>query len=93
MKADDIRHAATAICALRKKEHPLPRIPKIGQGGRRREIDIYHEQRALIDEVRALLPGQADRDEAIAWLDANCPWWRNGPAPRGSVLNVESGDE
>ena len=91
MDAEQITQAVQGVVALRP--HQRQRRPDQGSAAWW-DIERIKEQRALIVEVQGLLPGRASEDEAIAWLDANTPNWRLGPAPHGRtvVLEVTDGD-
>lgn len=90
MASAEVMHAAQQIAAMR----PHQRAVKERGSAAWRQIEALHEQRAQIADVRMQLPGGATNDDAIAWLDANCPAWRSGPAPRGTVYQrEEEGDD
>lgn len=87
MDAEQITQAAQGIAALRSRMHSKPNAAPASQAWR--EIEVLKEQAELVEIVRRSLPGHATVEQAVAWLDANTPAWRLGPAPRGKPLFVE----
>jgi hypothetical protein len=87
MDAEQITQAAQGIAALRPRMHSKPKVAPASQAWR--EIEVLKEQAELVEIVRRSLPGHATIAQAVAWLDANTPAWRLGPAPRGKPLFVE----
>ena len=87
MDAEQITQAAQDIAALRSRMHSKPKAAPASQAWR--EIEVLKEQAELVEIVRRSLPGHATVEQAVAWLDANTPAWRLGPAPRGKPLFVE----
>ena len=54
------------------------------------EQDIYRQ--SLIDYVKA--NSNKNEQQAIEYLDQNCPAWRHGVAPAAGVVEVaETGDQ
>ena len=54
------------------------------------EQEIYRQ--SLIDYVKA--NSNKNEQQAIEYLDQNCPAWRQGVAPEAGVVEVaESGDQ
>ena len=89
MDVEAIRSTAEIIAGMRPAQSR--REPR--RSAKWREIEVLKEKRALILEVASLLPGHATEIEAIAWLDGNCPWWRDGPTPTATPLVVEVTDD
>ena len=87
MDAEQITQAAQGIAALRPRMHSKPKVAPASQAWR--SIEVLKEQAELVEIVRRSLPGHATVEQAVAWLDANTPAWRLGPAPRGKPLFVE----
>ncbi len=87
MDAEQITQAAQGIAALRPRMRSKPKAAPASQAWR--EIEVLKEQAELVEIVRRSLPGHATVEQAVAWLDANTPAWRLGPAPRGKPLFVE----
>jgi hypothetical protein len=87
MDAEQITQAVVGIAGLRPKMHSKPKQAPASQAWR--EIEVLKEQAELVEIVRRSLPGHATVEQAVAWLDANTPAWRLGPAPRGKPLFVE----
>lgn len=87
MDAEQITLAAQGITALRPRMHSKPKVAPASQAWRK--IEVLKEQAELVEIVRRSLPGHATVEQAVAWLDANTPGWRLGPAPRGKPLFVE----
>lgn len=87
MDAEQITQAVQGIAALRPRMHSKPKVAPASQAWR--EIEVLKEQAELVEIVRRSLPGHATVAQAVAWLDANTPAWRLGPAPRGKPLFVE----
>ena len=87
MDAEQITQAAQGIAALRPRMHSKPKVAPASQAWR--SIEVLKEQAELVEIVRRSLPGHATVAQAVAWLDANTPAWRLGPAPRGKPLFVE----
>ena len=88
MNTEQITQAAQGIAAIRPRMHRKPKAAAAASQAWR-EIEVLKEQAELVEIVRCSLPGHATVDQAVAWLDANTPAWRLGPAPRGKPLLVE----
>ena len=89
MNTEQIAEAALAIKELRPRGVRGSYQKRQANSSARKQIEALTEQRELIVEVKNQLHGMATEDDAIEWLDANCPAWRLGPAPRGKPLLVE----
>jgi hypothetical protein len=87
MDAEQITQAVVGITGLRPKMHSKPKLAPASQAWR--DIEVLKEQKELVEIVRGSLPGHVTVEQAVAWLDANTPAWRLGPAPRGKPLFVE----
>lgn len=87
MDAEQITQAVVGITGLRPKMHSKPKLAPASQAWR--DIEVLKEQKELVEIVRGSLPGHVTVEQAVAWLDANTPAWRLGPAPRGTPLFVE----
>ena len=87
MNTEQITQAAQGIAAIRPRMHRKPKAAAASQAWR--EIEVLKEQAELVEIVRRSPPGHATVEQAVAWLDANTPAWRLGPAPRGKPLLVE----
>lgn len=97
MDAEQIHDAAQVIAGMRPRQYERSRTVKAGnciKAGNcaRRQIELMQEQKALIEEVKGLLPGKASEADAIAWMDREIPNWRLGPAPRGRQVALEVTD-
>ena len=87
MNIEQITQAAQGIAAIRPRMHRKPKAAAASQAWR--EIEVSKEQAELVEIVRCSLPGHSTVEQAVAWLDANTPAWRLGPAPSGKPLLVE----
>lgn len=88
MDAEQIHAAAQVIAGMRPRQYERSRTVKAGNCARR-QIELMQEQKALIEEVKGLLPGKASEADAIAWMDREIPNWLLGPAPRGRQVALE----
>ena len=84
MDIEQIAIAASAIKELRPRGVRGSHQKRQANNFARKQIEALAEQRELIIEVKNQLHGMATEADAIEWLDANCPAWRSGPAPRGA---------